>query len=78
MNELKTHLNNKLPIVTSVLPLGQIKKISVFRVTGLNIFGRVGTYYLIYLFLTEMLYKMHMIVYFPENLKKILGFTSKF
>ena len=27
-----------------VLALGQIKKISVFRVTGLKIFGRVGTH----------------------------------
>ena len=56
------------------LKLGQIKKL-VFRVTGLKILGRVGTHTFFSLFLP---FKMHTIIFFPENLKKILGFISKF
>ena len=41
------------------------KKISVFPVTGLKILGSVGDIFFFNYF-------------FPENLKKILGFTSKF
>ena len=67
-----------------------MKKISVFRVTGLKILGRImiGThiFFLIIFFLEKydfmhferhMPYKMHKIIFFPENLKTILGFTSK-
>ena len=42
------------------------KEISVFRVTGLKILGRVGTPF----FPTDIPFKMHKIIYFPENLKK--------
>ena len=59
---------------------------SVFRVTGLKVLGRVGTH--IYFFLEKKYnfmhfegispFKMHKIIFFPDNLKKILGFTSKF
>ena len=69
--------------------LGQIKKISVFRVTGLKNLGRVGTHIFLMIFFSRkniILYilkgispfKMHKIIFFPENLKKNLGFTSKF
>ena len=61
------------------------KKISVFQVTGLKILGRVGTHiFLIFFFFWKKYYfmhlafKMHKIIFFPENLKKILGFASKF
>ena len=66
------------------------KKISVFQVTGLKNLGRVGTqiFYLIIFFLEKIKFyaflkgispfKMHKIIFFPENLRKILGFTSKF
>ena len=58
------------------------KKISVFQVTGLNFLGRVGTHVFLYFFFLEkntILYilkgispfKMHKIIFFPENLKKI-------
>ena len=40
------------------------KKISVFRVTGLKILGRVGTH-------------IFLLLFFSENLKKNLGYTSK-
>ena len=67
------------------LAVGQAKlKISVFQVTGLKILGRVGTLF----FLTKNItlcilkgispFKMHKIIYFSENLTKILGFTCKF
>ena len=48
------------------------ENISVFRVTGMKIFGRVDTYYFFhyYFFSAEMPFKMHKIKYFPENLKK--------
>ena len=60
------------------------KKISVFQVTGLKILGRVGTHIffsgkIILCILKGILpFKMHKIIYVPENLEKILGFTSKF
>ena len=65
------------------------KKISVLRVTGLKILGRVGTHiFLINFFSGKKIiilcifkgilpFKMHKIIFFQENLKKILGFTSK-
>ena len=58
------------------------KKISVFRETGLKILGRVGTHiffnnffggkkYIILCILKGILpFKMHKIIFFPENLKK--------
>ena len=63
-------------------------KKSVFQVTGLKILGTVGTH----IYLSEkkthtiilcilkgiLPFKMHKIYIFPENPKKILGFTSKF
>ena len=57
--------------------------ISVFRVTGLKILGRVGTKKIfsekIYNFMHfERPFKMHKIIFFPENLTKIQGFTSTF
>ena len=61
------------------------KKISVFRVSGLKILGRINTYIffsgknVILCILKGILpFKMHKIIVFPENLKKKLGFTSKF
>ena len=61
----------------------------MLRVTGLKILGRVGTnIFFKYFFLEKniilcilkgkMTLKMHKIIYFfPENLKKVLDFTSK-
>ena len=65
-------------------------KINVFRVTGLKILGRVG----IHIFFSNYLlswkkynfihFERHFafqnakIIYFPENLKKIIGLASKF
>ena len=56
------------------------KKISVFRVTGLKILGRVGTHILLLFFSGKNIilcvlkgetpFKMHKIILFPENLKK--------
>ena len=47
------------------------KKINVFRVTSLKFLGRLGTYNFFsrnkYNF---MPFKMHKIIFFPENLKK--------
>ena len=59
------------------------KKINVFRVTGLKILGRVGTHIFFIIFFSGkkndfMHFKMHKVIFFPEKLKKILGFTSKF
>ena len=62
----------------------------MFRVTGLKILGRVGThtFFLVMFFLGKNIilyilkgilpFEMHAIYFFPENLKKILGFISKF
>ena len=51
------------------------KKGSAFQVTGLKILGRIGTHF----FLEKNIpFKMHKIIFFPENLKKILAFTSQF
>ena len=59
--------------------LGQIKK-SMFRVTGLKILGRVGTHTCMFLSILsgkniilcilkgKMPFKMHKIIFFPENL----------
>ena len=54
------------------------KKISVFRVMGLNILGRVGTHIFfsgkknVILCILKGIspFKMHKILFFPENLKK--------
>ena len=63
------------------------KKISVFRVTGLKILGRVGTHINFFIFFFCIIlcilkgispFKMHKIIFYPQNLKKFLGFTSKF
>ena len=69
---------------------GQIKKTqtSVFWVTGQKILGRVGTHFFFRFFFLEKNiilcilkdekpFKMHKIIFFPETLKQILGFTSK-
>ena len=47
----------------------------MFRVTGLKSLGKVGTHIL---FNYKMPFKMHEIIFFPENVKKILGVTSQF
>ena len=55
------------------------KKVSVFQVTGLKILGRVGIHIffleknntILCILKGEMPFKMHKIVFFPENLKKI-------
>ena len=62
------------------------KKVSVFRVTGLKILGREGILFLIKNFSGKNMllcilkgispFRMHKIIFFPENLKKIPGFTS--
>ena len=55
----------------------------MFRVIGLKILGRVGSHnFFVYFFLEkniilcilkgEMPFKMHKIIFFPENLKKFL------
>ena len=68
------------------------KKISVFQFTGLKVLGRVGTHIFFSIFssgknINNFIhferhfispFKMHKIIFFPENLKKILGFTCKF
>ena len=61
------------------------KKISVFRVTGLKILGMVGTHSFLNYILKKIKmlcilkgilpFKMHIIIFFPENLKK---FFSRF
>ena len=65
---------------------------SVFQVTGLKILGRVGThiFFLMFFFSGKkpiilsilegiLPFKMHKIIFFfPENLKKILGFANSF
>ena len=55
--------------------LGQIKKINVFRVTHLKILGRVGTHFFplekkVFLCILKGIlpFKMHKIIFFPENL----------
>ena len=60
------------------------------RVTGLNILVRVGTHVFLLFFFSEIKFiilcilkyilpfKVHKIIFFPENLKKIPGFASKF
>ena len=63
------------------------KKISVFRLTGLKILGRVGTHiFLIIIFFLknnnnfmhfERLSKCIKLYFFPEKPEKNLGFTSK-
>ena len=67
--------------------LPQIKKISVFRVTGLKILGRVGIHIFFFygkniiLFILKGILpiKMHKIIFFPENLKKKIKVSrSKF
>ena len=68
---------------STVFLLRPNKKISVFLVTGLKILGRVGTHFFSGIFFLcilegEMPFKMHKIILFPENLKKILGFTLIF
>ena len=51
---------------------------SVLRVTSLNILSRVGTHiFLLKNFLEKYNFMHFEIIYFPENLKKILDFTSK-
>ena len=61
------------------------KKISVFPVTGPKILGRVGTLSFSIIFFLEknknlcilkgsLPFKMHKIIYFPENLKQISMF----
>ena len=75
-----------MPVLVELRPN---KKISMFRVKGLRILGRVGTHiYIIFNSLSEdflcilkgvLPFKMQKkYIFFPENLKKILGFTSKF
>ena len=66
------------------------KKISVFWERGLKNLGRVGTQFVFYyfFFFLEIFslcilkcispFKMHKFIFFPDNLKKILGFTNKF
>ena len=60
-----------------------IKKISVFRVKGqthflFNYFFFLEKNIILYILKGISPFKMHKILFFPENLKKILGFTSKF
>ena len=63
-------------------------KKSVFLVTGLKILGRVGTHFFLFFFLETniILYILSFhfafqnawnYIFFPQNLKKYLGFTSK-
>ena len=58
--------------------LGQIK-ICVFWVTSLKLLGRVGAYIFFYYCFTNIIlcilklilpFKMHTVIFFPENLKK--------
>ena len=57
-------------------------KKSVFQVNGLKILGMVGSHIFFNYFFSEkntiLPFKMHKIIFFPGNLKKILGFISKF
>ena len=55
--------------------LGQIKKISVFQVTGPKVSGTVGTHSFFNYYSLSKCIKLY---FFPENLKIFLGFTSKF
>ena len=65
------------------------KNVSVFCVKSLKILGRVGShiFFKLFFFLEKNIlcilkgilpFKMHKFIFFSENLKKILGFTSKF
>ena len=57
------------------------KKIIVLQVMGLKHLGRVGTHIFFSFFLEKydfMHFERHKIIFFPEKLLKILGFTSKF
>ena len=54
--------------------LGKIKKISVFWVMGLKILHRVGTH----ISGKNIILCILKGYFFPESLKKVLGFTSKF
>ena len=50
---------------------------------GLKILGRAGTHFFLekYHFMhfeRHLPFKIHDIIFFPENLKKNLGFTSRF
>ena len=56
----------------------QIKKISVFTETGLKILGRVYTNIFFSFLKAFRISKCIKLYVFPENLKKILGFTYKF
>ena len=69
--------------IASLASFRPTKKISVFCVT---ILGRVGTHiflifwgdkYIFMHFERHFAFKMHKIIFFSENLKKNLGFTSK-
>ena len=51
-------------------------KKSVFCVMGLKILGGVGTH--IFFLISFFWKKYNFMLFFSENLKKILGFTSKF
>ena len=65
-------------------------KISLFRVTDLKVFGMVGTHFLLSIFFFEKKknnnknilkcisnFKLHKIIFFPEEIIIILGFTNK-
>ena len=62
------------------------KTISVFRVIGLKILGRVGTHFFIIFFsgknimfcILKGISKCIKLYFFPENLEKNLDFTCKF
>ena len=78
----------KLKSATLKLKNGQIKK-KAFRVTGLKTLGRVGRHIFFNYFFPEKYIILCILkgispfqnacnLFFPENMNKILGFTSKF
>ena len=71
--------------------LGQMKKISVFRATGLKILGRVGSHIFLNYSYSEKKndiilcilkgispFKMYKNIFFPQKTRFFLGFTSKY
>ena len=76
--------NDFKPFVLSIFewPLKAGFTVSVFRVIDLKILCKVGTQIFFFLFFLEINIIFGILkgkfIFFPENLKKILAFTSKF
>ena len=84
MSEKKKFIN---PLYNGSHNINPNKNVSLFRVMGLKILGRVGTHIFFILFCRKNIilcilkgilpFKMHKNIFFSDNMKKILGFTSE-